>query len=219
MGRRLFYVGGDDCHSENQGKRTIKDKLKEKIKSAPKELVRRGLDDGTKHLWGQLREAAQLGQANDCGGDRIEDTAARGANQTRCGVEHLLKKKKSARGRKRDGEPHTDDPSAPPGNPEGMLSLPLWLGANTLVGRVSTPRPRLCAGCRVREHLMPGLCRRADSRFSKRPVPRERLPSVLPAKPIRRRSVPSERPSRPPNERRELPSRQSRPPRSLPRLP
>lgn len=177
------------------------------------------MDDGAKHLWGQLREAAQRGQANDCGGNRTKDTAARGANQTRRGMEHLLKKKKSARGRKRDGKPHTDDPSAPPGDPEGMLSLPLRLGANTLVGRVSTPRPRLCAGGRVREHLTPGLCRRADGRFSKQPVPRERLPSVLPARPIRWWSVPSESPSRPPSKRRELPSRQSRPPRSLPRLP
>lgn len=145
-------------------KRMIKGKLKEKIKSAPKKLVGRGLDDGAKHLWGQFREAAQRGQANDCGGNRTKDTAARGANQTRRGMEHLLKKKKSARGRKRDGKPHTDDPSAPPGDPEGMLSLPLRLGANTLVGRVSTPRPRLCAGGRVREHLTPGLCRRADGR-------------------------------------------------------
>lgn len=92
-------------------KRMIKGKLKGKIKFAPKELVRRGLGDGTKHLWGQPREAAQRGQANDYGGDRIEDTAARGANQTRRGVECLLKKKKSARGRKKDGEPHTDGPS------------------------------------------------------------------------------------------------------------
>ena len=100
-------------------KRTIKGKLKEKIKSAPKELVRHGLDNGAKHLRGQLREAAQRGQANDYGGDRIEDTAVRGANQTRRGVDSLLKKKKTARGRKQDGEPHTDDPSTPQEIPKG----------------------------------------------------------------------------------------------------
>ena len=105
-------------------KRIIKGKLKEKIKSAPKELVRRGLDDGTKHLWGQLREAAQRGQANDYGGDRIEDTAARGANQTRRGMEYLLKKEKSARGRKQDGEPHTDDPSPRRSRRDAVPSAP-----------------------------------------------------------------------------------------------
>ena len=63
----------------------------------PKELVRRGLDDGTERLRGQLRETAQRGQASDYGGDRIEDTAARGAYQARRGVEFLLKKKKSAK--------------------------------------------------------------------------------------------------------------------------
>ena len=104
---------------KSKEKRMIKGKLKEKIKSAPKKLVGRGLDDGAKHLWGQFREAAQRGQANDCGGNRTKDTAARGANQTRRGMEHLLKKKKSARGRKRDGKPHTDDPSAPQEIPKG----------------------------------------------------------------------------------------------------
>ena len=81
--------------------------MKEKVKAAPKVLVRRGLDDGTERLRGQLRETAQRGQASDYGGDRIEDTAARGAYQARRGVEALLKKKKSAKGRETDGEPRT----------------------------------------------------------------------------------------------------------------
>ena len=72
--------------------------MKEKVKAAPKVLVRRGLDDGTERLRGQLRETAQRGQASDYGGDRIEDTAARVAYQARRGVESLLKKKKSAKG-------------------------------------------------------------------------------------------------------------------------
>ncbi len=90
----------------------------------PKELVRRGLDDGTERLQGQFREAAQRGQASDYGGDRIEDTAARGAYQARRGVEALLKKKKSAQSRKEDGEPRTaaDPPTqqipADPPSPE-----------------------------------------------------------------------------------------------------
>ena len=71
------------------------------------------MDDGTERLRGQLRETAQRGQASDYGGDRIEDTAARGAYQARRGVESLLKKKKSARGRELDGEPRTvADPPA-----------------------------------------------------------------------------------------------------------
>ena len=81
--------------------------MKEKVKAAPKELVRCGLDDGTERLRGQLRETAQRGQANDYGGDRIEDTAVGGVRQTERGIEYLLKKKKAARKRKADGETHT----------------------------------------------------------------------------------------------------------------
>ena len=84
-----------------------------KVKAAPKELVRRGLDDGTERLRGQLRETAQRGQASDYGGDRIEDAAARGAYQARRGIESLLKKKKSAKGREQDGETRTADPPSP----------------------------------------------------------------------------------------------------------
>ena len=91
----------------------IKGKLKEKIKAIPKELVRRGLDDGTERLRGQFRETAQCGQASDYGGDQIEDAAAHGVYQARRGAESLLKKKKSARNRGQDREPHTDDSSAP----------------------------------------------------------------------------------------------------------
>ncbi len=60
--------------------------MKEKVKAAPKTLVRRGLEDGTQRLRGQLRDAAQGGRADDYGGDRIEDTAAGG---TRCPIRSL----------------------------------------------------------------------------------------------------------------------------------
>ena len=105
--------------------------MKEKVKAAPKVLVRRGLDDGTERLRGQLRETAQRGQASDYGGDRIEDTAARGAYQARRGVEALLKKKKSAKGREADGElrttadrPTQEIPADPPSpeSPEEQYS-------------------------------------------------------------------------------------------------
>ena len=75
-----------------------KGELKEKAKSAPKELIHRGLGDGTERLRGQLREAAQRGQASDYGGDQIEDTAAGGANRAVYGMEILLKKKRAAKG-------------------------------------------------------------------------------------------------------------------------
>ena len=50
--------------------------IKEKVISAPKELLRKGLDDGTERLRIQLRDAAQRGQRDEYGGDAVEDTAA-----------------------------------------------------------------------------------------------------------------------------------------------
>lgn len=91
-------------------KRTIKKGLKEKVKTAPKELVRRGLDDGTERLRGQLRDTAQRGQTDDYGGDRIEDTAAGGARRAQRGAENLLKNRRK-RTRKQDIE--TDAHSSP----------------------------------------------------------------------------------------------------------
>ena len=50
--------------------------IREKIKTAPKGLVHRGLEDGTDRLRTQLRDAAQQGRRDDHGGDQIEDTTA-----------------------------------------------------------------------------------------------------------------------------------------------
>ena len=96
--------------------------MKEKVKSAPKELVRRGLDDGAERLRGQLRDTAQRGQANDYGGDRIEDTAAGGARRAERGaergIEALLKKKKKSKGQTPQEEPRTTtEPSTPQETP------------------------------------------------------------------------------------------------------
>ena len=66
--------------------------MKKKVKSAPKQLVRRGLDDGTERLRGQLRDTAQHGQVDDYGGDRIEDTAVGGVRRAERGIENLLYK-------------------------------------------------------------------------------------------------------------------------------
>ena len=49
--------------------------IKEKVISAPKKLLRKGLDDGTERLRTQLRDAAQ-GQRDEYGGDTVEDTVA-----------------------------------------------------------------------------------------------------------------------------------------------
>ena len=64
------------------------------------------MDDGTERLRGQFRDAAQGGQADNYGGDRIEDTAAGGARRAERGVEALLKKR-TGKGRISDGESRT----------------------------------------------------------------------------------------------------------------
>lgn len=92
--------------------------MKEKVKAAPKELVRRGLDDGTERLRGQLRETAQHGQADDYGGDRIEDTTVSGARRAERGIENLLKKKKADRRDSPKGHAPSQEPPAPEPGPE-----------------------------------------------------------------------------------------------------
>ena len=59
-------------------KPTLSERIKEKAVSTPRELLHRGLDDGSERLRTQLRDTAQHGQADEYGGDTIEDTAARG---------------------------------------------------------------------------------------------------------------------------------------------
>lgn len=56
----------------------LAERIKEKAVSTPRELLRKGLDDGSERLRMQLRDTAQHGQADEYGGDTIEDTAARG---------------------------------------------------------------------------------------------------------------------------------------------
>ena len=58
-------------------KPTLSERIKEKAVSTPRELLHRGLDDGSERLRTQLRDTAQHGQADEYGGDAIEDTAAR----------------------------------------------------------------------------------------------------------------------------------------------
>ena len=103
-------------------KAPIRKELKEKVKAAPKELLRRGLDDGTQRLRGQLRDTAQRGQRDGYGGDQIEDAAWRGARWGERGIEKLLKKKKSGKDSPAPPEPPAEPPSGegvPPEMPMG----------------------------------------------------------------------------------------------------
>lgn len=83
--------------------------LKERVKSAPKELIRRGLDDGTERLRGQLRDTAQHGQRDNFGGDQLGDAEVGGVKRVEQLAERLLRKRKK-------GAKHTPD-AGPDGYP------------------------------------------------------------------------------------------------------
>lgn len=72
-------------------KPTLGERVKEKAVSAPKELLRKGLDDGSERLRTQLRDTAQQGRRDEYGGDAIEDTAASGLHRAE---KELLKQRK-----------------------------------------------------------------------------------------------------------------------------
>ena len=72
-------------------KPALGERVKEKAVSAPKELLRKGLDDGSERLRTQLRDTAQQGRRDEYGGDAIEDTAASGLRRAE---KELLKQRK-----------------------------------------------------------------------------------------------------------------------------
>lgn len=74
-------------------KPTLSECIKEKAVSTPRELLRKGLDDGSERLRTQLRDTAQHGQADEYGGDTIEDTAARGLHRAEKELTRQRKKK------------------------------------------------------------------------------------------------------------------------------
>lgn len=74
-------------------KPTLSERIKEKAVSTPRELLRKGLDDGSERLRMQLRDTAQHGQADEYGGDTIEDTAARGLRRAEKELTRQRKKK------------------------------------------------------------------------------------------------------------------------------
>lgn len=74
-------------------KPTLSERIKEKAVSTPRELLHRGLDDGSERLRTQLRDTAQHGQADEYGGDTIEDAAARGLRRAEKELTQQRKKK------------------------------------------------------------------------------------------------------------------------------
>ena len=74
-------------------KPTLSERIKEKAVSTPRELLRKGLDDGSERLRMQLRDTAQHGQADEYGGDTIEDAAARSLRRAEKELTRQRKKK------------------------------------------------------------------------------------------------------------------------------
>lgn len=87
------------------------ERVKEKAVSAPKELWRKGLDDGSEHLRTQLRDTAQQGRRDEYGGDAIEDTAASGLRR----AEKELLKQRKKKNAEQSASPQ-GDASAPSSN-------------------------------------------------------------------------------------------------------
>lgn len=71
----VFYVGGEGQIQNIKEKKAVRKLAKEKIRAAPKELLRRGLLMGTEKLKGQLRDAAEGGRREDTETDRAQNTA------------------------------------------------------------------------------------------------------------------------------------------------
>ena len=114
-------------------KPTLSERIKEKAISTPRELLHRGLDDGSERLRTQLRDTAQHGQADEYGGDAIEDTAAHGLRRAE---KELLKQRK-----KKNAEQSASsrgDASAPSSNSDVP---PVIRTREAEAARVSTPPP------------------------------------------------------------------------------
>ena len=92
-------------------KPTLGERVKEKAVSAPKELLRKGLDDGSERLRTQLRDTAQQGRRDEYGGDAMEDTAASGLRR----AEKELLKQRKKKNAEQSASPQ-GDASAPSSN-------------------------------------------------------------------------------------------------------
>ena len=114
-------------------KPTLGERVKEKAVSAPKELLRKGLDDGSERLRTQLRDTAQHGQADEYGGDTIEDAAARGLRR----AEKELLKQRKKKNTEQSASPQ-GDASAPSSNSDVP---PVIRTRETDVARARAPSP------------------------------------------------------------------------------
>ena len=92
-------------------KPALGERVKEKAVSAPKELLRKVLDDGSERLRTQLRDTAQQGRRDEYGGDTIEDTAASGLHH----AEKELLKQRKKKNAEQSASPQ-GDASAPSSN-------------------------------------------------------------------------------------------------------
>lgn len=92
-------------------KPALSERVKEKAVSAPKELLRKVLDDGSERLRTQLRDTAQQGRRDEYGGDAIEDTAASGLHR----AEKELLKQRKKKNTEQSASPQ-GDASAPSSN-------------------------------------------------------------------------------------------------------
>lgn len=72
----------------------------------PTKLIRRGLDDGTERLRGQLRDVAQHGQRDDFGGDQLGDAEVSGVKRAEQLAERLLGKRKKGTAHNPDTGPN-----------------------------------------------------------------------------------------------------------------
>ena len=114
-------------------KPALSERVKEKAVSAPKELLRKMLDDGSERLRTQLRDTAQRGRRDEYGGDAIEDTAASGLHRAEKGLLKQRKKKNTEQSASPQG-----DASAPSSNSDVP---PVIRTREAEAARVSTPPP------------------------------------------------------------------------------
>lgn len=99
-------------------KPALGERVKEKAVSAPKELLRKVLDDGSERLRAQLRDTAQQGRRDEYGGDAIEDTAASGLHR----AEKELLKQRKKKNTEQSASPQ-GDASAPSSNSDVPLAI------------------------------------------------------------------------------------------------
>ena len=97
-------------------KHSVVRKTKEKIQTAPKELLRRGLLTGTEKLKGQLRDAAEDGRREDteagCAQDTAQDAAQAGVRRAVGRLGKLGRGKKRGRGRPEKASSGADAPES-----------------------------------------------------------------------------------------------------------